>query len=218
MSCDSTSEALGDGLVLWVASVAASGAAHEPPDPPPEWLSPPERAEWERFATRKRADEFAACRKLLRAALGRDDIIVERDAHRAPTVAGAPPFSLCHAGGRALVLTGPPGTRVGVDAEPVDRTIADATLALMARADELEALRADPPRARLRAWVAKECVQKVLGRGMRCDPRTIDARADPEMVEGVAVAVRFLEREGLLVAVGRQKDLPHSPQRPGGAR
>ena len=218
MSCDSTSEALGDGLTLWVAPVTASGAPHEPPDPPPEWLSPPERDEWERFATRKRADEFAACRKLLRAALERDDVVVERDAHRAPTVVGAPPFSLCHAGDRALVLTGQPGTRVGVDAEPCDRNIADATLALMARADELEALRAAPPRARLRAWVAKECVQKVLGRGMRCDPRTIDARADPVVVEGVAVAVRLFEREGLMVAVGLHEDLPQSRQRPGGAR
>jgi phosphopantetheinyl transferase len=203
-------------LVLGIGAAWRSGAAHAPPGPPPRWLSPPERREWACFATRKRADEFRSGRTLLRQVLAAAGypaagLVVRRTAYREPRLAGLadpPPFSICHCGGgaggegRCLVVTGPPGTRVGIDAEPLASPPAASALAVMAAGAERDELAAAPPRARLRAWVVKECVQKALGLGMALDPRAIDTRRQPVVAAGCAVAVELLELDGLLVAVG----------------
>jgi phosphopantetheinyl transferase len=215
MSYDCHSERLAEGLVLWTAPTAWSGPFHSPPGPPPPWLSAAERAEWQTFRCRKRADEFAAGRRLLRHALAAgglqsDELIISRDRFRAPRIdlpRAAPSFSLSHCGaftgvGWTVALLGPPGSRLGVDAEPLLPALAANVVALIAAGAEGSGLAAGGPADRLRAWVVKECVQKTLGLGMHLDPRRVDARDNPIRIGGRAIAMRVMERHGLLIAVG----------------
>ena len=73
----------------------------------------------------------------------------------------------------AFVALSPSSQRVGLDAEPVERTLAENAFDLMAKGEELERLREEPVHV-FRAWTGKEAVQKCLGRGMHLNPREIE--------------------------------------------
>ena len=73
----------------------------------------------------------------------------------------------------AFVALSPSSQRVGIDAEPVGRMLAENAFDLMARGEELERLREEPVHV-FRAWTGKEAVQKCLGRGMHLNPREIE--------------------------------------------
>lgn len=222
MISDWHSETLDGDLHLWIAPTTWSGPRHAPPGAPSPWLSAAEREEWATFKIRKRADEFRSGRKLLRHALRAagfptESLAVVRDRYRAPRIAGAAPapaFSISHCGGFerdgwCVVVVGPPGSRVGVDAEPLASPPAPSALGVMAAGDERLWLAGAGPAARLRAWVVKECVQKTLGLGMHLDPRRIDSRATAVRFGGLDIALRVLERRELLIALGTCR--PASP-------
>ena len=108
-------------------------------------------------------------------------VMVIRDEHRAPSLTyingvwvrtPLPSISIAHSQGRALVAVGPADRGIGVDAEPVGRTMASNAFDMMAKGEELTMLRKHPQRA-MNAWVAKEAVQKSMGLGMHLNPREI---------------------------------------------
>jgi phosphopantetheinyl transferase len=139
------------------------------------------------FATEKRKHEHLTGRWLLGLALhgwGLEDlssIEVQRTSQRAPFLAriqGAwrrtplPCISIGHSSGRAFVAVSPPGHAVGIDAEPLKRTLASNAFDMMAKGEELEYLRGRPDEA-MRLWTGKESVQKAMGMGMHLNPREI---------------------------------------------
>ncbi|WP_116468476.1 4'-phosphopantetheinyl transferase family protein [Sphingomonas pokkalii] len=86
---------------------------------------------------------------------------------------GGPDFSITHAGGWVAVALGG-AARVGIDLEPVDRTVDAMALARGVLApDEHAALRNAMPSARaaqfLAAWTVKEAWAKALGLGLSAD-------------------------------------------------
>ena len=145
-------------------------------------------AEVDTFVTEKRRNEHLTGRRLLGEALaaqGMTDLSVlevQRDAYRAPSlhyIQGVwkrtmlPAFSLSHSGGMAFVALSNGSLRVGLDAEPLGRTLAENAFDLMAKGEELQRIRAEPATA-FRAWTGKEAVQKCLGMGMHLNPRDIE--------------------------------------------
>jgi len=144
-------------------------------------------AEVATFATEKRKHEHLTGRWLLGQALhgwGLEDLTsieVQRTSQRAPFLAriqGAwrrtplPCISIGHSAGRAFVAVSNPGHAVGIDAEPLERTLASNAFDMMAKGEELEYLRARPDEA-MRLWTGKESVQKAMGLGMHLNPREI---------------------------------------------
>ncbi len=140
------------------------------------------------FVTEKRRNEHLSGRRLLGQALlawGVSDLSaveVQRDDFRAPTVhfiqgvwkrTPLPNISISHSDGMAFVALSPSSQHVGLDAEPVGRTLAENAFDLMASGEELERLREEPVHV-FRAWTGKEAVQKCLGMGMHLNPREIE--------------------------------------------
>jgi 4'-phosphopantetheinyl transferase EntD len=140
------------------------------------------------FATPKRRSEHLSGRRLLGEALQQwgvtdlTSIEVQRTEHRAPVLTHIqgvwrrtplPNISVTHSEGYAFVALSPPELQVGLDAEPEDRTLAEQAFDMMAKGDELEALRAQPE-AVMKSWTAKEAVQKVMRLGMHLNPRSIE--------------------------------------------
>lgn len=140
------------------------------------------------FVTQKRMDEHLSGRWLLGLALHRwgiDDLScleVHRTEHRAPYLnyiqgvwkrTPLPHVSIAHSHGRVFVALSPPSHRVGIDAEPLTRTLASNAYDMMAKGRELAALQEHPASAMV-SWTAKEAVQKSLGLGMHLNPREIE--------------------------------------------
>ena len=149
-------------------------------------------SEVETFVTEKRRHEHLTGRRLLGVALeiwGVDDLSVvevRRDEFRAPSIhfiqgvwrrTPLPNVSISHSDGMAFVALVPPELRVGLDAEPVERTLAKNAFDMMAKGSELERLRRKPEDA-FRMWTGKEAVQKCLGQGMHLNPRDIEIPID----------------------------------------
>jgi phosphopantetheinyl transferase len=139
------------------------------------------------FATQKRREEHLTGRWLLGQSLrawGVADLsVVEvvRDAFRAPSLAyiqgvwlrvALPHFSITHSDGWAFVALAGPELNIGLDAEPVHRTLAENAYDMMAKSTELAFLRSSPSHV-FQAWTGKEAVQKCLGKGMHLNPRDI---------------------------------------------
>ena len=139
------------------------------------------------FATQKRREEHLTGRWLLGQSLrawGVADLsVVEvvRDAFRAPSLAyiqgvwlrvALPHFSISHSDGWAFVGLSGPELNIGLDAEPVHRTLAENAYDMMAKSTELAFLRSSPTHV-FQAWTGKEAVQKCLGKGMHLNPRDI---------------------------------------------
>ena len=139
------------------------------------------------FATEKRRMEHLTGRWLLGQALhewGVTDLTtieVERNEYRAPSLTfiqgvwkrtPLPNISISHSDGTAFVALAPPDVFVGLDAEPLERQLAENAYDMMAKGDELEHLRQTPADV-FRMWTGKEAVQKCLGKGMHLNPRDI---------------------------------------------
>ncbi len=145
-------------------------------------------AEVDTFVTEKRRQEHLSGRRLLGEALlawGVSDLSVvevHRDQFRAPSVrfiqgvwkrTPLPNISISHSEGMAFVALSPASHQVGLDAEPLGRTLAENAIDMMARGEELASLRAEPTHV-FQAWTGKEAVQKSLGVGMHLNPRDIE--------------------------------------------
>ena len=139
------------------------------------------------FAVEKRRTEHLSGRWLLEQVLRNftevdpSIVMVVRSGHRAPRLAyihgvwvrtPLPSISIAHSQGRAFVAIGPSDLSIGVDAEPMERTLALNAFDLMAKGDELRQLRKHPGAA-IRSWVSKEEVQKSMGLGMHLNPRDV---------------------------------------------
>ena len=145
-------------------------------------------AEVATFVTNKRRHEHLTGRWLLGHALsewGVNDLSaveVVRDEHRAPSLVyiqgvwkrtALPNFSITHSEGMAFLALTHSGREVGLDAEPLDRRLAENAFDMMAKGVELDSLRSSPQHV-FQAWTGKEAVQKCLGLGMRLNPREIE--------------------------------------------
>ena len=145
-------------------------------------------AEVATFVTSKRRHEHLTGRWLLGQALsewGVNDLsVVEvvRDEHRAPSlvyIRGVwkrtvlPNFSITHSEGMAFLALTHPRRTIGLDAEPLNRRLAENAYDMMAKGVELEALRSAPEHV-FQAWTGKEAVQKCMGLGMHLNPREIE--------------------------------------------
>ena len=176
--------------------------------------------EWLTFKTDKRRREHLGGRLLLanaveawwkeRTSLGRtDELDVVRDEHRAPYLrwrpglwrqAPLPGVSIGHSAGQAVVGLVDTGWSIGVDAEPLDRAIAEGAWDMFASAEERASFQGEPASA-LRAWVTKEAVQKALGLGMHLNPRHIVAEGDRYVHNGAVVHLSWMEVDGMLMCV-----------------
>lgn len=180
------------------------------------------------FATEKRKHEHLTGRWLLGLALhgwGLEDlssIEVQRTSQRAPFLAriqGAwrrtplPCISIGHSSGRAFVAVSPPGHAVGIDAEPLKRTLASNAFDMMAKGEELEYLRGRPDEA-MRLWTGKESVQKAMGMGMHLNPREIkipiESRLSNISIGNSKIQLDYYEYNGYRIAVATtgQEDRP----------
>ncbi len=83
-----------------------------------------------------------------------------------------PSFSISHSDDHVFVALCESGYTIGIDAEPVGRTLSDGVFELMSSGDELDVLRQQPSVA-IQYWTMKEAVQKSAGMGMHLNPRKI---------------------------------------------
>ena len=189
--------------------------------------------EWQTFKTDKRRREHLGGRLLLGASIegwwkergfqGRtDELDVVRDEHRAPYLrwrpglwrqAPLPGASIGHSVGQAVVGLVDHGWSIGVDAEPLDREIAEGAWDMFASAEERASFQGKPEAA-LRAWVTKEAVQKALGLGMHLNPRHIVADGNCYVHEGAVVHLSWMKVDGMLmcVALAPGRDPPSTPE------
>ena len=151
-------------------------------------------AEVNTFLTDKRRNEHLSGRWLLGVALKRwgvgdlSVIEVERTEHRAPFLSYVqgvwkrtplPSISIAHSHGRVVVALAASSQSIGIDFEPVERSLAPNAFDMMAKDDELRRLRTQPEAA-MRLWTGKEAVQKSLGLGMHLNPRDIGIPIDED--------------------------------------
>ena len=83
-----------------------------------------------------------------------------------------PGISLGHSGDWAVCALIEPGYWVGIDAEPVERSIQENAFDMMAKGEELQWLRENPEMA-IQIWTSKEAIQKSERLGMNLNPRDI---------------------------------------------
>ena len=173
---------------LWVAEVVDWALSDVP-------LANPE--EVATFVTQKRREEHLSGRWLLGEGLKRlgevDLSVIEvlRSEARAPSlgfIQGAwrrtplPRISIAHSQGRVFLALSPPDVQVGIDAEPLERTLAANAFDMMAKGEELAYLQEHPSLA-MQWWTGKEAVQKALGFGMHLNPRDIEIPIGDEKKE-----------------------------------
>ena len=168
-------------------------------------------AEVATFVMEKRRNEHLSGRRLLGEALAargvRDLSVLEihRDQYRAPSLhyiqgvwkrTPLPNFSISHSEGMVFVALCDGALRVGLDAEPVTRTLAENAFDMMSKGAELERIRAEPHLAFL-AWTGKEAVQKCLGLGMHLNPREIEIPIGPAIskfsIENSKIQLQYWE-------------------------
>jgi len=164
---------------LWVAEVSDWALSDVPLADPDEVAT---------FVTQKRREEHLSGRWLLGEGLKRlgevdlSAIEVVRSEARAPSlefIQGAwrrtplPRISIAHSQGCVFLALSPPDLQVGIDAEPLERTLAANAFDMMAKGEELAYLLKHPSLA-MRWWTGKEAVQKALGLGMHLNPRDIE--------------------------------------------
>lgn len=181
------------------------------------------------FITRKRRHEHLTGRWLLGHALSRwglnDLSVVEvvRDEQRAPSLVHIqgvwkrtplPSFSITHSDGVVFLALADSKWAVGLDAEPLDRTLAQNAFDMMAKGDELDALRAFPEHV-FQAWTGKEAVQKCLGLGMHLNPRKIEIpigsnKADIT-IEKSKIQLNYWRAEGYHLSLATRPSEPEIP-------
>ena len=171
------------------------------------------------FVTEKRRIEHLSGRYLLGLALsewGCTDLSyleVQRDEYRAPRLAyiqgvwqrtPLPSISIGHSGSHAFVALAPPEIAIGIDGEPLERSLATNAFDLMAKGEELAELQVKPQRA-MRMWVKKEAVQKAMGLGMHLNPREIQLSIESNnqliSIRNSKVQLDYYESNGYRIAV-----------------
>lgn len=186
-------------------------------------------SEVQTFVTGKRRREHLTGRRLLGEALewwGVGDLSVlevRRDEFRAPSIhfiqgvwrrTPLPNVSISHSDGMAFVALAPPALRVGLDAEPVDRTLAENAFDMMAKGSELERLRKAPEHV-FRLWTGKEAVQKCLGQGMHLNPREIEIPIENETdqisIEKSKIQLQYWTESGYHLSLAYTSATPTSP-------
>ena len=186
-------------------------------------------AEVATFATQKRREEHLTGRWLLGQCLassGLSDLsVVEvvRDGFRAPSLAYVqgvwlraplPHFSITHSGGRAFVALVSSECNVGLDAEPLERTLSENAYDMMAKSSELAALRSSPEHV-FQAWTGKEAVQKCLGKGMHLNPREIvipTGKGNHEIrIENSKIQLEYWQDEGYHLSLATTPAPPLEP-------
>ena len=181
------------------------------------------------FATQKRREEHLTGRWLLGQSLrawGVADLsVVEvvRDAFRAPSLAyiqgvwlrvALPHFSITHSDGWAFVALAGPELNIGLDAEPVHRTLAENAYDMMAKSTELAFLRSSPSHV-FQAWTGKEAVQKCLGKGMHLNPRDIGIPIGPGKhdlsIENLNIQLEYWRQNGYHLSLALRPATPSEP-------
>jgi 4'-phosphopantetheinyl transferase len=149
------------------------------------WLSPAEHARAARFGTEALRRKYIAGRASLRLVLGRTlglepaAVPLRRGVRGRPELAAATPhpvpdFNLSHTRGGAVIGIAdglPAGTRIGVDVEREDRTLAADRLArkFLSPPEQAALAGLDADRRRrefLRWWTCKEAMSKATGDGL----------------------------------------------------
>jgi 4'-phosphopantetheinyl transferase len=184
-----------DGVSLWWSDLAptedwlARAAG---------WLSPAEQARNARFGTdalrRKYVAGRATLRLVLARALGVDPaaVPIRRGARGRPELAETgvvTDFNLSHTRGGAVIgiVHGQPATtRIGVDVEREDRSLASDGLARKfltpSERASLDGLDADLRRRRfLRHWTCKEAMSKATGDGLAAPMRRMTIAVEPDL-------------------------------------
>ena len=181
------------------------------------------------FATQKRREEHLTGRWLLgqslRAWAVAELSVVEvvREAFRAPSLAyiqgvwlrvALPHFSITHSDGWAFVALAGPELNIGLDAEPVHRTLAENAYDMMAKSTELAFLRSSPSHV-FQAWTGKEAVQKCLGKGMHLNPRDIGipigAGKHDLSIENLNIQLEYWRQNGYHLSLALRPATPVEP-------
>lgn len=138
-------------------------------------------------ASEKRIIDHSSGRWLLEQGLIRwgiadiSQIEVRRDENRAPYLSWIPgcwrneplpSISIAHCQSAAVVALMESSYWLGIDAELVNRGIAENAFDMMAKGEELVRLRENPGLA-IEMWTAKEAIQKAHHLGMNLNPRDI---------------------------------------------
>jgi 4'-phosphopantetheinyl transferase EntD len=138
-------------------------------------------------ASEKRIIDHSSGRWLLEQALIRwgiadiSQIEVRRDENRAPYLSWIPgcwrneplpSISIAHCQSAAVVALIESSYWLGIDAELVNRGIAENAFDMMAKGGELARLK-ENPRLAIEMWTAKEAIQKAHHLGMNLNPRDI---------------------------------------------
>lgn len=154
-----------------------------------ELLSDDERSRAARYRRPAHGLRFSAARCVLRTVLGAElgvapqEVPLRNDADGRPYVSGGPDFNLSHCDDTVLIAIAPPGVRVGVDIEPLDRDVDPDTIAARllhpTEGVVFESLDASARRLLvLRTWVWKEAYAKCTGEGIRLDLRQLTLDSD----------------------------------------
>lgn len=154
-----------------------------------EWMCAEEREKHRRFHFDRHRREFALSRFLLRGILGeltgchpaKLSFCRHPDGKPHLSEGSAPSFNLTHTDDFVALITGPPGSRLGVDAEPLDRAF-DSNLLNHVFGEE-ERLRiagaAEDEALPVSYWTAKEAYLKQIGSGLSIEPKRLGLTPDP---------------------------------------
>lgn len=159
------------------------------------WMSAEEREKHRRFHFDRHRREFALSRFVLRGILGElagcdpAKLSFRQQADGKPYLRGseAPAFNLTHTDDFVALITGPPGSSLGVDAEPLDREFDANLLSHVFGEDERQRIAEARDEAKLPVsyWAAKEAYLKQIGTGLSVEPRRLSLA--PQRTGGVGV-------------------------------
>ena len=178
--------------------------------------------EFTSFKTKKRKGEHIAGRTVLADILFErgfepTQLEVVRNEFRAPSLAWLqgsfqsrplPGISIGHSMGHVVVALIEPGWWVGIDAEPLTRSISEKAFDQFCKGEELVMLKKRPELARL-LWTAKEAVQKAMHMGMALNPRGIIFENDIPIadfinnisIENIIIQLKIMVRNDLQYGV-----------------
>jgi 4'-phosphopantetheinyl transferase len=123
-----------------------------------------------------------------------------------PEISGGPEFSLSHGGTLAVLAVSE--RPVGVDAEPLDRTVDAAFYARILTDDEFVWLRASPERRFATLWTRKESAMKVCGQGLSLHPGAFSAAGESVTLEGKTYTLRSMVLDGHAVSTAAADPAP----------
>jgi 4'-phosphopantetheinyl transferase len=153
------------------------------------WMCPDERETYQRFHFERHRREFAISRFLLRGTLGEltgwdpKGLSFLRQGNGKPCLDGTevPSFNLTHTDDFVALITGPPGSSLGLDAEPLDRKFDSLLLNHVFNEAELQRIagRPDDEALPVSYWTAKEAYLKQIGTGLSVEPKRLSLTPRP---------------------------------------